>query len=116
MAALNAALSSIEDIKGVLKVVHLPSGKYITATTDRLFGQYRNLLIVSNDGEAAFYGAGWLCKKLPDIFGGQGQGSFATAGFWRGRQKNARCAFFLNPALVLIIRTVGAAGWFLPLY
>ena len=96
MAALNAALSSIEDIKGVLKVVHLPSGKYITATTDRLFGQYRNLLIVSNDGEAAFYGAGWLCKKLPDIFGGQGQGSFATAGFWRGKAKEREVRVFLE--------------------
>ena len=101
MAALNAALSSIEDIKGVLKVVHLPSGKYITATTDRLFGQYRNLLIVSNDGEAAFYGAGLLCKKLPDIFGGQGQGSFATAGFWRGKAKEREVRVFLESCLGL---------------
>jgi hypothetical protein len=50
-----------------LILVKLPHSKTATIT-DRLFGQYTNLLILSDDGEVNFYGDGQLCSNLKEKF------------------------------------------------
>lgn len=51
----------------VLTVVNLPHSKTATVS-DTLFGNYKNLLILSGDGEVNFYGDWLLCKQLWDQF------------------------------------------------
>jgi len=62
------AVKNVE-ISDNLSIVHLPHSKCATVT-DRLFGQYSNLLILSGDGEANFYGDGKLCADLKEKFEG----------------------------------------------
>lgn len=60
-----------------LIIVRLPHSKCATVT-DRLFGQYKNLLVLSDDGEVNFFGDGKLCADLKEKFewrnGGSGLG------------------------------------------
>jgi len=71
-------------VDGTLTVVHLPHSKCATVT-DRLFGTYKNLLIVSDDGEVNFYGDGKLCSELKEKFewrnGGSGLGNVGENAF-----------------------------------
>jgi len=60
------ALTKIEK-SDQLTIVHLPHSKGATIT-DRLFGQYKNLLILSWDGEVNFYWDGQLCTALKEKF------------------------------------------------
>lgn len=71
---------------GLLMVVHLPHSKTATVA-DRLFKKYKNLLIISDDGEINFYGDGKLCQKLQNNFegswsGGLGLGKSGESAYW----------------------------------
>ena len=63
------ALSKVEK-SDQLTIVHLPHSKCATIT-DRLFGQYKNLLVLSWDGEVNFFGDGKLCEELKTKFEGR---------------------------------------------
>ena len=80
------AISNREE-EGLLTVVHLPHSKCATVT-DRLFGQYDNLLILSEDGEVNFFGDGALCATLKERFkrwnGGSGLGQGGGSAYWGG--------------------------------
>jgi hypothetical protein len=56
--------------------------------TDRLFGRYDQLLILSGDGEVNFYGDGAICTALKEKFdgwnGGSGLGQVGGSAFWGG--------------------------------
>jgi len=71
---------------GKLTVVHLQHSKTATIA-DRLFGKYKNLLIISGDGEVNFYGDGKLCQDLQKKYngswsGGAGLGRDGENAFW----------------------------------
>ena len=58
-----------------------------TATiTDRLYGEYENLLIQSNDGENNFYGKSDIIKAINEKFLGSWSGGQLDkgSGFWGG--------------------------------
>lgn len=62
------AISSKEELLNwKLTVVKLPHSKCATVT-DRLFGKYQNLLVLSWDGEVNFYGDGKMCEDLKAKF------------------------------------------------
>lgn len=62
-----------ELLDGQLTIVHLLHNKS-TTVTDRLFWTYQNLLVLSADGEANFYGDGALCKQLAERYPGSWSG------------------------------------------
>jgi len=68
--------------------------------TDRYFGQYTNLLILSEDGEVNFYGDGALCTKLQKKFegwpGGAGLGKNGGSAFWGGYPNHQEIAGFIQ--------------------
>lgn len=70
-----------------LTVVHLTHSKTATVT-DRLFGEYDQLLVLSGDGEVNFFGDGELCSHLQEKFqgwsGGSGLGKSGESAFWGG--------------------------------
>ena len=72
---------------GELTVLRMVHSKCATVT-DRYFGQYTNLLILSADGETNFYGDGALCSELQKKFegwnGGAGLGQKGKSAFWGG--------------------------------
>ena len=80
------AISNREE-EGLLTVCHLPHSKCATVT-DRMFGQYDNLLILSEDGEVNFFGDGALCATLKERFkgwnGGSGLGQGGGSAYWGG--------------------------------
>ena len=83
--------SAIEAIKHLkqyenLTIVNLPHDKCSTVT-DRLYGQFTNLLIVCNNTELDFYGDYNVCLKLQEEFGGWVGGGHLN-GFWGGYIKN----------------------------
>lgn len=69
--------------KDELTVVELPHSKCATIT-DRLYGQYKNLLIKCGDGEINFYGNGSICQQLQQQFKGWSGGQLPETGFWGG--------------------------------
>lgn len=75
------------EVHGRLTVVRLPHSKCATVT-DRLFGQYDQLLILSGDGETNFFGDGAICSVLKEKFegwnGGFGLGQKGGSAFWGG--------------------------------
>jgi hypothetical protein len=81
------AVERLENVcNGLLTIVHLPHSK-TAAVTDRLFGKYKNLLIISGDGEVNFYGDGKLCQDLQKKFegswsGGSGLGKKGESAYW----------------------------------
>lgn len=96
---------SVEQIGDhTLTIVRMEHSKCATIT-DRLFGQYDQLVIFSEDGETNFYGNGKVCRELQgnkigvdengydkfDNFGGWTGGSLES-GFWGG---------YVNPDEVL---------------
>ena len=68
---------------GNLTIVELPHSKCATVT-DRLYGQYENMLIICADGELDFYGKGEICKQLQEQFQGWSGGDLDNSGFWGG--------------------------------
>ncbi|MEN9921978.1 MAG: hypothetical protein RL097_254 [Candidatus Parcubacteria bacterium] len=84
-AAETALRSAITD--GRLTVVKLSHSK-TAAVTDRLYGRYDQLLILSENGEVNFYGDGALCALLKVKFegwnGGSGLGKKGEDAFWGG--------------------------------
>lgn len=71
---------------GLLTVIRMPHSKTATVT-DRLFGKYKNLIIISNDGEINFFGDGKLCNDLQTKFegswsGGSGLGTRGGNAYW----------------------------------
>lgn len=66
-----------------LVIVHLPHSKCSTIT-DRLYGLYDNLLILSEDGESNFYGVGSVVSQLHKEFEGWCGGNLPEYGFWGG--------------------------------
>jgi hypothetical protein len=83
---------------GSLTVVRLPHSKCATIT-DRLFGQYENLLVLCGDGEANFYGKGELCRSLLANFEGWAGGDLNTSGFWGGYPNQRDVEKFVREAL-----------------
>lgn len=71
-----------------LTIVRSPHSKCATIT-DRLYGEYENLFIPSEDGESNFYGNGKLCQELKDKYegswaGGSGLGDKYGEAYWGG--------------------------------
>lgn len=85
-AEAERAISAADTI-GRLMVVRMSHSK-TSPVADRLFGKSDQLLILSGDGEANFYGNGALCSELKAKFegwsGGAGLGDPKGNGFWGG--------------------------------
>lgn len=84
---------------GQLTIVRMAHSKCATIT-DRYFGQYKNLLIISDDGEVNFYGDGELCSKLQMKFkgwnGGAGLGQKNGSAFWGGYPNHQEVQKFIE--------------------
>lgn len=82
-----------------LYVVNLPHSKCATIT-DRLYGQYDNILIICGDGEIDFYGKGSICGDLLNQFQGWRNGGDPEAsGYWCGNADPAAVLEFVNESL-----------------
>lgn len=81
------AVEELGVIEGKREYIHLnlPHSKTSTVT-DRLFGKYENLLVISADGETNFYGTTQIIKVLEKKFpGGWSGGQLEQGtGFWGG--------------------------------
>ncbi|KKR54022.1 MAG: hypothetical protein UT91_C0021G0001 [Parcubacteria group bacterium GW2011_GWA2_40_23] len=81
------AISHLENAcDGFLTVVRMPHSKTATVA-DRLYGKYKNLIIISDDNEINFYGEGKLCQDLQKKFegswsGGSGLGKNGENAYW----------------------------------
>jgi len=89
---------SVAEIKGRLTTVRMAHSKCATVT-DRLFGRYDQLLILSGDGEVNFYGDGAICAELKTKFGGwnggSGLGKAGESAFWGGYPKQEEVLDFI---------------------
>ena len=89
---------------GRLTVVKLEHSK-TASITDRLFGIYDQLLIVSKDGESNFFGDGALCAKLDLQFaggwcGGSGLGKIGESAYWgNGKADSTQVLQFIKDNL-----------------
>jgi len=81
--SVNAIESLNINGKQKLIIINLPHSKCATVT-DRLFGLYENLLILSEDGESNFFGNGELCIDLQSMFNGWSGGELPKNGYWGG--------------------------------
>lgn len=73
-----------------LIIVHLPHSKCATVT-DRLFGLYKNLLILSEDGETNFYGVISIINELKNKFDGWSGGELEKGnGYWGSNTANQK--------------------------
>lgn len=77
------------EVSDLLTVVHMSHSKTATVC-DRLWGSYKNLLIVSSDGEVNFFGSGRVIKKLSSLVEGSWSGGDIDHdnGFWGGYPQN----------------------------
>lgn len=77
------------EVSDSLTVVHMAHSKTSTVC-DRLWGQYKNLLILSKDGEVNFFGSGRVIKKLSSLVEGSWSGGDPDHdnGFWGGYPQN----------------------------
>ena len=86
-AQAEEVVSKLGEISEKLKYIYveLPHSKTATVT-DRLYGKYENLLIVSADGETNFFGTTETIKMLNETFpGGWSGGQLEKgSGFWGG--------------------------------
>ena len=73
------------EVSDRLTVVHMAHSKTSTVC-DRLWGQYKNLLVLSEDGEVNFFGSRKVIKKLSDLVKGSWSGGDLDHdnGFWGG--------------------------------
>lgn len=85
-----------------LTIVRMSHSKCATIT-DRYYGQYKNLIIFSEDGEVNFYGDGELCSKLQMKFegwsGGAGLGQKNGSAFWGGYPNHQEVQEFVQSDL-----------------
>jgi hypothetical protein len=85
------AEKAIEEAKisDSLTVVHMAHSKTSTVC-DRLWGSYKNLLIISDDGEVNFFGSGRVIKRLSSLVKGSWSGGDLdhNNGFWGGYPQN----------------------------
>lgn len=74
-----------KEVSGRLTIIRMEHSKCATVT-DRFYGQYDQLLVLSQDGESNFYGDGALCASLFEKFqgwnGGSGLGKVGENAFW----------------------------------
>lgn len=77
------------EVTDSLTVVHMAHSKTSTVC-DRLWGQYKNLLVLSDDGEVNFFGCQKVIKKLSDLVKGSWSGGDLDHdnGFWGGYPQN----------------------------
>ena len=77
------------EVTDSLTVVHMAHSKTSTVC-DRLYGKYKNLLILSEDGEVNFFGCQKVIKKLSDLVKGSWSGGDLDHdnGFWGGYPQN----------------------------
>lgn len=73
------------EVSDLLTVVHMAHSKTATVC-DRLYGGYKNLLVISDDGEVNFFGSREVIKKLSDLVKGSWSGGDLehNNGFWEG--------------------------------
>lgn len=85
-----------------LTTLQLAHSKCATVT-DRYFSHYKNLLILSDDGEVNFYGDGALCtllqKKFEGWSGGAGLGQKGGSAFWGGYPNHTEIENFIKDYL-----------------
>ncbi len=90
------------EVSGRLTTVHMSHSKCATVT-DRLFGKYDQLLILSADGEVNFFGDGALCAELKEKFqgwnGGSGLGKKGESAYWGGYPNQTDVEKFIANAL-----------------
>ena len=72
-----------------LTVIHMEHSKTATVC-DRLYGKYKNLLVVSSDGEVNFFGSREVIQKLSGLVEGSWSGGDLDHdnGFWGGYLQN----------------------------
>lgn len=77
------------EVSDRLTVVRMSHSKTATVC-DRLYGGYKNLLILSEDGEVNFFGSGRVIKKLSSLVEGSWSGGDIDHdnGFWGGYPQN----------------------------
>ena len=77
------------EVSDRLTVVRMSHSKTSTVC-DRLWGGYKNLLILSEDGEVNFFGSGRVIKKLSSLVEGSWSGGDIDHdnGFWGGYPQN----------------------------
>jgi hypothetical protein len=77
------------EVSDFLTVVRMSHSKTATVC-DRLYGGYKNLLILSEDGEINFFGSGRVIKKLSSLVEGSWSGGDIDHdnGFWGGYPQN----------------------------
>ena len=92
-----------------LNAVYLPHSK-CAAVTDRLYGQYDNLLIVCGDRELDFYGKGSICKDLNAKFEGWCGGDLDNSGFWGGYTSPDAVKAFIDESLDKTLEKVPNRG------
>lgn len=90
---------SLAKNEGRLTLIRMSHSK-TAVITDRLYGQYDQLLILSEDGEVNFFGDGALCAQLEQKFGGwsggSGRGKEAGNGFWGGYHDHREVERFIR--------------------
>ena len=77
------------EISDSLTVVHMAHSKTSTVC-DRLWGSYKNLLIISDDGEVNFFGEKRVIERLSSLVKGSWSGGDLdhNNGFWGGYPQN----------------------------
>lgn len=77
------------EVSDNLTVVRMSHSKTATVC-DRLYGGYKNLLVLSEDGEVNFFGCQKVIKKLSDLVKGSWSGGDLDHdnGFWGGYPQN----------------------------
>jgi hypothetical protein len=86
----------------LVRMAHSKTGIVCDSLHKALGGPgYVNLVIFSEDGEANFYGAGWLVECLHRDLGGWKGGSLPDYGFWGGKQSEAS-------VMAIIVREIRA--------
>lgn len=92
----------VREVSGRLTIVRMAHSKCATVT-DRLFGKYDQLLILSADGEVNFFGDGALCVELKEKYqgwnGGSGLGKKGENAYWGGYPNQAEVEKFVTDAL-----------------
>lgn len=90
------------ETSGRLTIVR-PAHSKCATVTDRLFGKYDQLLILSGDGEVNFFGDGALCADLKEKFqgwnGGSGLGVKGESAYWGGYPNQAEVEDFVKKSL-----------------
>lgn len=77
------------EVSDSLTVIRMSYSKTATVC-DRLYGKYKNLLVLSEDGEVNFFGCQKVIKKLSDLVKGSWSGGDLDHdnGFWGGYPQN----------------------------